>query len=126
MESKGELAAVMAKRLARQSVCSDTSHDSMSSMDLGLSVEGSDENGPAPVNRSPKNGSNPEIVIATESSAAKNFFKARDQEIATRRASIGQEEIMRKEKEDAKKEALERAEKKKSFQQRMAMFDTKK
>ena len=126
MESKGELAAVMAKRLARQSMCSDTSHDSMSSMDLGPSGELSEENGPASVNRHSKDESIPEIVIATQSATAKNFFKAKDQEIATRRASIGQEEILRKEKEDAKKEAQERADKKKSFQQRMAVFDTKK
>lgn len=126
MESKGELAAVMAKRLARQSMCSDTSHDSMSSMDLGPSGEISDENGQATVNRHQKDGGIPDSVIATESTTAKNFFKARDQEIATRRASIGQEELMRKEKEDAKKEAQERADKKKSFQQRMAVFDTKK
>lgn len=126
MESKGELAAVMAKRLARQSMCSDTSHDSMSSMDLGPSGEISDENGQATVHKHPKDGGIPDVVIATESTTAKNFFKARDQEIATRRASIGQEELIRKEKEDAKKEAQERADKKKSFQQRMAVFDTKK
>lgn len=95
-------------------------------MDLGPSGEISEENGPASVNRHSKDESIPEIVIATQSATAKNFFKAKDQEIATRRASIGQEEILRKEKEDAKKEAQERADKKKSFQQRMAVFDTKK
>lgn len=126
MESKGELAAVMAKRLARQSMGSDTSRDSMSSMDLGTLGDASDENGTSTMNGHSKDGSIPGIVVATQSATAKNFFKAKDQEIATRRASLGQEELMRKEKEDAKKEAQERADKRKVFQERMAVFDTKK
>jgi hypothetical protein len=116
MEGKGELAAAMAKRNARLSIGSDTSRDSTSSMDIGPSVDSNDDT----------RGVKTDLPVGSQSSTAKNFFKAKDQENITRRASLGQEEILRKEKEDAKKEAQERADKKKAFLERMAVFDSKK
>ena len=116
MDNKGELAAAMAKRNVRLSIGSDTSRDSISSMDIGPSADSNDDT------RTVK----ADIFLGSNSSSAKNFFKAKDQENITRRASLGQEEILRKEKEEAKKEAQEKADKKKAFLERMAVFDSKK
>lgn len=116
MDNKGELAAAMAKRNARLSNGSDTSRDSMSSMDISPSGDSNDDT------RTVKT----DPLLGSHSSSAKNFFKARDQENITRRASLSQEEILRKEKEEAKKEAQEKADKKKAFLEKMAVFDSKK
>lgn len=85
-------------------------------MDIGPSADSNDDT------RTVK----ADIFLGSNSSSAKNFFKAKDQENITRRASLGQEEILRKEKEEAKKEAQEKADKKKAFLERMAVFDSKK
>lgn len=126
MDSKGELATVMAKRFARQSMGSDISRDSMSSMDIGPLGDTTDESNTMEENGLSRSESLQNLLQNSQCSSAKNFFKAKEQEVITRRASLGQEEILKKEKEDAKRELQEKADKRKAFQQRMAVFNSKK
>lgn len=116
----------MAKRFARQSIGSDTSRDSISSMDIGHLGDTTDEGNTLEEYGLIKRESLQNLLQNSQCASAKNFFKAKEQEIITRRASLGQEEILKKEKEDAKREVQEKADKRKAFQQRMAVFDSKK
>lgn len=122
METKGELAAVMAKRLARQSIGSDTSRDSISSMEIGPSGNAFDESDTLGDTGDEYARVRKENIEVSDGSA-KNFFMAKEQAIMSRRASLNQEDIIKKEKEDAKREVQERADKRKAFQQRMAVFN---
>ena len=115
MSNKGELAAVMARRLARASSQDEESN---------TAIDDSPHSGGECSNTA--DNKNIEIVSSPTSGTAKNFFKLKEQELMTRRLSQDQEELLKRDKEDAKKESLAKAEKKKAFAERMAVFNSKK
>lgn len=115
MSNKGELAAVMAKRLAK------TQEEQ--------SQEGNDESQPSHIPDEYGSSSYRRETAETfspSSGSAKNFFKEREKELMTKRLSLDQEELMRKDREDARKELQEKADKRKAFLERMAVFNSKK
>ena len=125
MSNKGELAAVMARRLARASSQEEPSQESFLSTDDSPPIIAADQSLGSSEESAPKRESI-EVFTSPTSGVAKNFFKAKEQEVITRRLSQDQSELLKRDKEDAKKELLAKAEKKKAFMERMAVFNVKK
>ena len=116
MSDTGEIAADMAKRQAKtqEDQSQDGTEESLPSSILDDCGGSSYRRESAETFSSPSTGS------------AKNFFKEREKELLTKRMSLDQEEMMRKDREDARKELQEKADKKKAFLERMAVFNSKK
>lgn len=130
MSNKGELAAVMARRLARANSVGENSQESyLQSQESFLST---DDSPPIRAAGDGSSGENTakresiEVFTSPTSGIAKNFFKAKEQEVITRRLSQDQSDLLKRDKEDAKKELQAKADKKKAFMERMAVFNVKK